>query len=213
MPRYKYLVHHLQVNQAADFIPFTIDLPNDVAEVVGLAIGNNARVNVAGGSTVANTIIGDLPVRIMAAQTRYNRTNVLLGKFRYQVAGFPYPEVWEELPLNRFALGSISLRSYEKSGLFYSQSVLPSRFVLRFATEFGGQASGIFNYRTFDNKRRIFIPVRIDGTSTELSGFFEPFAFGKLIQQVAGKTSTELAETDFTEPFQVSIYLKCTLKP
>lgn len=212
MPRYKYLVHHLQVSQAADFIPFTIDLPNDVAEVVGVAISNNARVNVAGGSSVATTIIGDLPARINEAQLKYNRTNVLLGKFRYQVAGFPYPEVWEELPLNRFALGAISLRSYEKSGLFYSQSVLPSRFVLSFSTEFGGQAKGSFNYRTFDNKRRIFIPVRIEGSSTELSGFFEPFAFGKVIQQAAGKSASELAESDFTEPYQVSIYLKCTLK-
>ena len=207
--RYKYLVKHVPVGKAASNIPFTIILPSDVKQVIGVAINNNAKVNVAGGTEIAWSVLTSLQDKIKQAQQLYNQTAILKGKFSYYPIDGSYYR--EDVLLNRFALCNVSLRSYERSGQFYSQTLLPSRFNLGFCgTEPDNvYREGSFMFRTFENKKRLFVPVNVEGISTEIQGFIEPFDFGKTISS----STDELfkANTDFVNPYQASIYLLCTI--
>ena len=207
--RIKYLIRHIPVTESANNIPFTISIPSDVEAVIGVAVNNNARVNVGGGDEIAWSVLGSIASKIVDAQKLYERTAILKGRFTYYpIEGSDYRA---EVQLNRFALGNVSLRSYERSGQFYSQTILPSHFNLGFCGTAPGGAfrQGQFRVRTHENKSKIFVPVNIAGTTTEIQGFIEPFDFGKAISS----STDELykANTDFVNPYQASIYLLCTI--
>lgn len=205
---YRYLFPYIDVIEGEDFIPFSIDLPNDIAAVVGVLVLCNAEVSVAGGDGVAATAISTLEDNIAAAQERYRRTNILNGYFEYQI-GY---EARERVQLDRYALGTVSLRSFEESGLFYSQTVLPQAFGLHFKSDFGAEAHGRFEYHAVSGKRSAFVPVFVDGISTELFGFFEPTAFGRQVGAADSGLYDPFTE-DFVHPYRISLALKCIVKP
>ena len=204
---YKYLFPSIEVTEGADFIPFSIDLPNDVLAVVGVLVLCNAQVSIAGGDTVAATAISTIEENIASTQERYRRTAILNGFFEYEI-GY---EAKERVQLDRYALGTVSLKSYEQSGLFYSQTVLPQSFGIHFRSEFGAEAHGRFEYHAVTGKRTAFVPVYVDGISTELFGFFEPTAFGRHIPQADGVQYDPFTETHVS-PYRVSLALKCITK-
>ncbi len=204
---YRYLFPYIDVEKGEDFIPFSVDLPNDIAAVVGVLVLCNGEVSVAGGDGVAATAIATLEDNIAKAQQRYRRTNILNGYFEYEV-GY---DARERVQLDRYALGTVSIRSFEESGLFYSQTVLPQAFGLHFRSEFGAEAHGRFEYHAVSGKRTAFVPVHVDGLSTELFGFFEPTAFGKQVG-AAGSGLYDPFTEDFVHPYRVSLALKCITK-
>ena len=204
MPRYQYIVKHVAIDKSANNIPFTIVLPNDVKQVIGVMVNNNASVNVSGGVSVATPVISAMPT-MLSGHGEGDTQALQAGKFTLS----PHSPILKEIPLNRFALGNVTLRSYERSGQFYTQTILPSHFNLGFLSDPDSPLfqQGQVRYRTFENKKKVFMPVLIDGISTEITGFFAPYAFGKNI--VTTTDEQYMATHDFVPPYRISIYLLC----
>lgn len=204
---YRYLFPSIEVDRAEEFIPFSIDLPNDIESVVGVLVLNNAEVWLGGGDAVAETVLAGLEASIANAQARYRKTAILNGFFEYGIG----PSDRQRIQLDRYALGTISLRSFEQSGLFYSQSVLPQAYSMHFKSDLGAEAHGRFEYHAVTAKRSAFVPVRVDGLSTELLGFFEPSAFGREVGTSDSGLYDRFTES-FVQPYRVTMALKCITK-
>ena len=208
MPTLAYIVKHVKIDKSANNIPFTIVLPNNVKQVIGVMVNNNAKVNVSGGVSVVAPVISPLISLLRpAAHNSLETTSLQAGSFSFAAASAT--PALTEIPLNRFALGNVTLRSYERSGQFYTQTILPSHFNLGFLSDPDSPVfqQGQVRYRTFESKKKVFMPVLVDGISTEITGFFVPYAFGKNI--VTTTDPQYMAANDFVPPYRISIYLLC----
>lgn len=210
-PAFKVLIAKISVNADQSHFPIDISLPNDVKQVVGIAISNNATAWIAGEDSVSGSTITNLPASFIAAQKAYDRSNILEGKIRYRVVFDPYGEAYDEVTLNKYTLGTVSLKSYDKSGQFFNGPVQPKTFKVSYTDAYGGGYTGQFKIKEFEDKSRIYTPVNVDGSSTKITGFYQPFAFGQTIE-TPPTDATLLATTSFVAPYEVTIYLQYTTR-
>ena len=215
--------------QGEHFIPFTIKLPLDVKDVVGVMMRTNAIANIGrvyfspdpkelGTPSDLNLISAsqafELSGSIAEAYDRYKKTGVLNGqiKLTQETSGGTF---YFTLKLDEYVLGSVSLQSYEKSGQFYAQDLSPNRLTIcaKQDTPPPNYQEHDFLIKDYSGKPDDYVPVKVRGDSREVFGFFRTTAFGKKLADPAALSNGEKASDNFPRaPFKIKIYLKCTLK-
>lgn len=218
------LTHLLPITKTSGIYPFTIDIPNDVLQVIGIALGNDAFVNVGAarygqGDGVTNQIINYFKNAVLQTQKRYNKDNKLIGSIPYPVpSALPdSPDSIGYINLNQYQLGNIGLTSYEKCGQFFNGAINPKVFKLNVSWQPTAEGAPVqsgsqkFILKSFEDKKAIWTPVNVDGITTEIHGIFEPTVIGK---KVDANTHTGLydSQNDYVLPYNVRIYLLCQLK-
>ena len=192
---------------------FTIDVPNDVSAITGIAIATDAQVWIGVDNAVSRiAMFSELPNNFKDAQAKYNRTNVL-EKIRYKQQSTPEVR-YGEIAINSYSLGTVNLKSYEASGQFFAESLNPKVFNSSFyGDNFGTPFSftGKFLVKAFEDKTDIYTPVNVDANTTELHGFFQPSDFGMQILPEISDVQA-LADTTFVTPYKIKIYLRYKVK-
>lgn len=239
--QYHYEVFTLPINESMEgerFIPFNIVLPNDVDKVVGLIINSDVKAQISSADTYNMDIFPEaliaqnllLPSNIGSvvadalneAKAQYKKDNLLRGK----IVGFFDTLVNNfngrtEIKLDKYRLGTISLKTYEESDLFYSQDINPDKLGINIIKENSmfGTLEGVdkipFFIKPLKKKSNQYLPVFFDGVTREIFGFYRPTEFGtKFSKTEILTTNNDPTDvyTDHVEPYTIRIYLQCTLK-
>ncbi|MES2386493.1 MAG: hypothetical protein V4543_00720 [Bacteroidota bacterium] len=164
---------------------FSIPVPGDLRTITDICVLTSAAINVPIGALYNATTRNNVTKSLKAFKRRCEREGYWgKQKLIYTRERPSLPDEQVQIPVKGSVIGQLSIKSHERSQLFFSQPILPDKFILTGSQGAPPLTRDVFVFNRYRQENDKFLPVSVDGSTVEISGFYRPTTFGETLHEV-----------------------------